>query len=292
MKLGDNKYILLLILALVWGSSFILIKNAVAVFTPYQVGGLRLVIAGLSLMIIGIPALKRLPRKTIQWMLVAGFFGNFMPMFLFPMAQVKVSSSLAGILNSLVPVFTLIFGYIIFKISHTRLQIIGAILGLIGANLLMYFSNGGGDKQSNFLYALLIVLATTAYALSGLIVKAKLNHVKSLELSAGMFTLWFVPGIVILIISGFFSDFESTEVQWRGLGYVSILAIVGTAIAMIMFYKLIQQTTAVFASSVTYLMPIVAIGWGLLSEESFNLWFVLGGLLIFVGIYLIRERNL
>lgn len=284
-----SKYFTLILLALVWGTSFILIKKSVDVFSPYQVGALRVSMAGLVLMTFGLPALRRLDRKTIMWAAVGGFFGNFVPMYLFPMAEVEVSSSLAGILNSLVPIFTLLFAFILFKAKSTNIQILGAIIGFIGANVLMFFAGGSGE-ESSFWHAMLIVVATMSYALSGLIVKEKLNHVKSLELGGVVFTIWFFPSVIILLFSGFFQSFTGTAEQWEGLGYVSILAILGTAMAMILFYKLIQQTSAVFASTVTYLMPIVAVLWGLLDGENLDLWHLVGGFLILIGIYLIREK--
>lgn len=289
MRFLQNKYAILIILAIVWGTSFILIKKSVEVFSPYQVGALRVSMAGLVLMYFGIPALQKLDKKTIMWCAIGGFLGNFIPMYLFPMAEVRVSSSVAGILNSLVPIFTLLFGFILFKTQSSKIQIIGAIIGFMGANVLMYFSSENGGT-SNIKYALLIVLATISYSISGLIVKEKLNHVKSLQLGGAVFTIWFLPSVFILIISGFFTQFEGTAIQWKGLGYVAILAFLGTAMAMILFYKLIQQTTAVFASSVTYLMPVVAVMWGILDGEKLNIWFVIGGALILLGIYLIKEK--
>ena len=285
----DNKYFLLGILAIVWGTSFILIKKSVEVFSPYQVGALRVGMAGLVVLFFGIPAFKKMDKKTIFWAGLAGCLGNFVPMFLFPMAEVKVSSSVAGILNSLVPIFTLIFGYLIFKTKSTKIQILGAFIGFSGASLLMYFSSEEGAGE-NLQYALLIVLATITYSLSGLIVKEKLNHVKSMDLGGAVFSIWFLPSVIILLFSGFFNEFDGTSEQWKGLAYVSILAFLGTAMAMILFYKLIQQTTAVFASSVTYLMPVVATMWGFAAGEHFNVWFLVGGILILFGIYLIREK--
>lgn len=286
---AKNKYFILILLALVWGTSFILIKKSVDVFSPYQVGALRVSMAGLVLMIFGIPALKRLDRKTIMWAGLAGFFGNFIPMYLFPMAEVRVSSSLAGILNSLVPIFTLLFAYLLFQVKSSKVQILGAVIGFFGANILMIFG-GGSHEDSSFWYAMLVVLATMSYALSGLIVKEKLNHVKSMDLGGIVFSIWFFPSIVILFFSGFFQQWTGSDLQWEGLMYVSILALIGTAMAMILFYKLIQQTSAVFASTVTYLMPLVAILWGVVAGEELNVWFIVGGALILGGIYLIREK--
>lgn len=285
----NNKYLILTVLALVWGTSFILIKKSIDVFTPIQVGSLRICMAGSVLIFFGIRAMKRLDKKTIIWAGIAGFFGNFLPMYLFPMAEVKVSSSLAGILNSLVPIFTLLFAFLFFRTKSTWIQIVGAILGFAGANVLMFFA-GENSGTSSLGHALLIVLATMSYAMSALIVKDKLNHVRSLDLGGIVFSIWIIPSFLILIFSGFFREFIGSSAQWQGLGYVALLSFVGTAMAVILFYKLIQQSSAVFASTVTYLMPIVAVLWGIIVGEYFNVWFVVGGILILFGIYLIREK--
>ena len=143
MKLPANRWLLLIILTLTWGSSFILIKQSIKVFDPIQVGALRLTIAGLALVGFGIGSFKHIPKKLIPWVIIGGCFGNFIPMFLFPIAQQKVSSSMAGILDSLVPVFVLIFGYLLFGIKSNKAQVAGAIIGFLGAFILI--KNGGGQ---------------------------------------------------------------------------------------------------------------------------------------------------
>lgn len=289
-KLFENRWFLLIVLALTWGSSFILIKKSLLAFTPYQIGAFRVGISGLILAYIGIPALLKMDKKTLFWISLTGFFGNFLPMFLFPIAQTRVSSSLAGILDSLVPVFVLVLGFFLFGIKSRWLQVLGALIGFSGAALLMYFSEAN-TEESNIGFALLVVLATACYALAGLIIKERLQHVPALHLSSGVFSVWMVPSFLILIFSGFFSDFEATPQTIESLGYMSILTVLGTAIAIILYYKLIQNTTPVFASTVTYLLPLVAVIWGLLDGEKFSFWYVIGGLLILWGIYLIREKK-
>lgn len=239
---------------------------------------------------IGIPAIRKMDRKTIWWMVFAGALGNFVPMFLFPMAQLKVSSSMAGILDTLVPVFVLILGISFFKMRSKIVQWIGSIVGFLGAAILMYFSADSAGA-SDVGYSLLIVLATLCYAGSALIVNQKLKHVPSLKLSASVFTIWMFPSIVILLFSGFFREFHSTSAQLEGLGYLSILSVVGTALAMLLYFRLIQTTSAVFASMVTYLIPVVAVFWGILAGESFNTWYALGGVLILAGIYMVQEKK-
>jgi drug/metabolite transporter (DMT)-like permease len=190
----------------------------------------------------------------------------------------------------MVPVFVLIFGFVFFKIKSKLIQSIGALIGFIGAAILMYFSEPSSDNAP-FGYVLLVILGAACYAAAAVIVKQKLQDVPSMDLSAAVFTIWMFPALLILIFSGFFSEFENSAAMWKGLGYVGILTIVGTTLAMMLYYKLIQVTSAVFASSVSYLLPLVAIMWGLLDGEHFSIWFAIGGLLIFAGIYLIQEKN-
>lgn len=289
-KIFENRWALLAIIALTWGSSFILIKKSLIAFTPYQIGAFRVAISGIILAFIGIPALRKMDKKSLFWVSLTGFFGNFLPMFLFPIAQTRVSSSLAGILDSLVPVFVLVFGFLLFRIKSKALQIFGALIGFLGAAMLMYFSEAK-TEESNFIYALLIVIATACYAIAALIIKEKLHHIRSMELSGAVFTIWMIPSLLILVFDGFFRVFQTSPQALQSLGYLSILTIMGTTIAIILYYKLIQNTTPVFASTVTYLLPLVAVIWGLLDGEIFSIWYVIGGLLILWGIYLIREKK-
>lgn len=289
MKLLTNKWVLLAILSLTWGSSFILIKQSVSVYTPMQVGSLRLVIAGSVLCFFGIRNFKHIPKNIIPWVIAGGCLGNFLPMFMFPIAQERVSSSMAGILDSLVPMFILLFGFMFFKIKTNWTQITGALIGFLGAIFLMSFDNIGAEN--NLFYSGIIVLATAFYGMNGLIVSNKLSGIQSFKLSSVVFTIWFFPSLLILGLSGFFQEFEGTTQQWKGLGFVSILGLIGTALAMILYYKLLQQTSAIFASVVTYLMPIVAVAWGFLDGEVFTWSHAIGGLLILLGVYLIQMKT-
>lgn len=289
-KLFENRWVLLIIIALTWGSSFILIKKSLLAFTPYQIGAFRVAISGLLLAFIGIPAIRKMDKKTLFWVSLTGFFGNFLPMFLFPIAQTRVSSSLAGILDSLVPVFVLVLGFFLFGIKSRGLQFFGALIGFLGAAMLMYFSEASSE-ESSLGYGMLVVLATACYALAALIIKERLYHVRSMDLSGAVFSIWMIPSLLILLFTGFFSDFEATRQTLESLGFLSILTVMGTAIAIILYYKLIQNTTPVFASTVTYLLPLVAVVWGLLDGEKFTVWYVIGGFLILWGIYLIREKK-
>jgi len=265
-------------------------QKSLEAFTPYQVGAIRVIISGIIFMKIGFPALKKMDRKTLSWLVVAGALGNFIPMFLFPLAQMKISSSLAGILDTLVPVFVLILGFIFFKIRSKTVQWIGVIVGFFGAASLMYFSDtsaGGSDGG----YAMLVVLATVSYAGAALIVNHKLSHVPSFQLTAGIFTIWMFPSLLILLLSGFFSGFDKIDAHLADIGYLAVLSVLGTALAMLLYFRLIQITSAVFASMVTYLIPVVAVFWGIVAGESLNVWYAFGGVLILAGIYMVQEKK-
>lgn len=288
--LFKNKWFLLVIMAITWGSSFILIKQSLLEFTPFQIGAFRVGMSGVVVSFIGIPSLLKMNLRTLFWVAAAGFFGIFLPMFLFPIAQTRVSSSLAGMINALEPIFVLLLGFLIFKNRSTAIQSLGAAIGFSGAVLLLYFSGASGEKN-NLLFTLLMVLASASYALSSLIIEKKLKDIPSIAVSSGLFSIWMIPAFFILFFSGFFTDFQFEPDQIKALGYMSILTFVGTAAAMILFYKLIQDTSAIFASTVSYLIPVVAVIWGVLDGEHFNVWYVIGGLLILIGIYLIREKK-
>lgn len=287
-----NKWLLLGLMALTWGSSFILIKRALEVFTPYQIGAFRVTLSGLILVGLGIPALRKLNRKELFWIGITGLFGNFAPLFLFPIAQTRVSSSLAGIINALEPIFVLVLGFLMFNVKNTTTQKMGALIGFLGAGVLVYFSETSHEETYLF-YTFLMIFGSLCYAFSSLIIKSKLQHLKTMDITSGIYTLWFIPATLLLFFTGFFKEMKTpTTATFEALGILTFLTLISTTLAMALFYKLIQETSAVFASSVSFLIPIVAVIWGLLDGEEFIIWYGLGGILILIGVYLIRERRL
>lgn len=289
-RLIENRWFLLVILTLTWGSSFIMIKKSLLVFSPYEIGSFRVFISGLLLSFIGIPVLRRIDKKTLWYILLAGLFGNYVPLYLFPLAQTKIDSSLAGILDSLIPVFVVILGFLFYRIKPKISQILGVILGFIGAASLIHFSDSSGGN-ANIAYSMLIVLACISYAVSALLIKNKLAHLNSIDITSSMFTIWAIPAFFMLLFGGTFSSTELNDVTYRAFGFISILSVMGTALAIMIYYQLIQKTGPIFASSVSYLLPIVAVMWGILDGEVFNSWYLLSGLLILTGINLISEKD-
>lgn len=209
--------------------------------------------------------------------------GTFLPAFLFSIAQMQINSSVSAILNSLTPLNTLILGATVFGLSFQRRQLIGVVIGLVGCVLLIY--NGAiNNPNQNYYYALFVIVASICYATNVNLIKKYLSDLTPLTISTGNFTVMLLPAILVLCFSGFF-DIASLPQTHRSMMYIAILAIVGTGIANIVFFRLIQMSSPIFSSSVTYLIPIVAFGWGLLDGESLTLVQGLGAAIILVGVY-------
>ncbi len=287
----NNKYFLLLIISITWGSSFILIKKTLPVFDPYQIGAFRAGLSGLILAFIGFPAMRRMTKKDIFWIALSGLFGNFLVVFIFPFAQREVSSSLAGIINALDPVFTLILGAILFGIKSKIIQYLGAIIGFAGALILVYTS-GSDSSQSHYFYIVLLIIGSALYAISALIVEKKLSHIKSTELASSIYAIWMIPALIILVFSGFFTEIDYTQTATlESLGYLIFLTVVSTTFVMFLFFKLVQDTSAVFVSTISLVLPVIAVFWGILDGEKFTVWYAVGGILVLIGVYFIREKK-
>ncbi|SFT52718.1 Threonine/homoserine efflux transporter RhtA [Chryseobacterium formosense] len=290
MNADKEKWLLLILLSLIWGSSFILIKKSLEHFTPYQVGALRVLIAGIILMPVAISKYKLFPKKHLKWLILAAFTGNFIPMFLFPIAETEISSTIAGIINSMMPIFVIIVGALAWKFETTQRQITGVIISFTGVCLLAF----GGDDGAQFKLfpILLLLLATLCYAISTTTVKSKLMDVSSTVLSAFVFSfVLFLPSLISLVSTGFISTFTFNRENMIGLGFVSLLSIFGTGLAMMMNYRLLKVSTPLFASTVTLLMPIVAIIWGLLDGEKLTSLQFAGASVIIAGLIFLRAKT-
>ena len=287
-----NKYVLFVIISIIWGSSFILIKKTLPVFNPYQIGAFRSGLSGLFLVFIGFPAMRKMTKKDIFWIALSGLFGNFLVVFIFPFAQREVSSSLAGIINALDPIFTLILGAFLFGMRSKAVQYFGATIGFLGAVVLVYTSGTESSSENHYFYIFLLITGSALYAISALIVEKKLKHLKSTELTSSIYTIWMIPSLIILAFSGFFTDIDYTQTATiESLGYLVFLTVVSTTFVMLLFFKLVQDTSAVFVSTVSLLIPVIAVFWGILDGEKFTLWYALGGILILIGVYFIKEKK-
>lgn len=234
--------------------------------------------------------MKALHKKTILPLLVVGLCGNAIPAVLFAVAQTKIPSSLAGMLNAMVPLFSLIIAFFIFKVKVKSWQVAGLFLGLFSSIGLLYFSGNGLEGEIHLGFALLVVLATLCYAISLNTIKQYLQNESAIAITGIALLLVSPLGIGVLLASDTISTVQQHESALTALGAVSILAVFGTALSLMLFNKLVQDTNTIFASSVTYLIPVVAIGWGIIDGEHINTIQILCVFTMLAGIVLINRK--
>lgn len=288
MESKQLKWIYLGILSLIWGSSFILIKKGLIGLSAIQLGSLRLIFSAVFLVLIGYKSLFKLTKSQWKYVALTAVFGTFIPAYLFALAETEIDSSTTAVLNSLTPLNTLILGIIGFGVSFKKNQFIGICIGFIGS-ILLVFNGASNHPEQNYYYALLVVLASICYATNVNLIKKYLPTVAPLSITTGNFLVLLAPAVLLLYFSGFFDIISAPEVQ-TSMGYIAILGIVGTGIANILFFKLIQISSPVFATSVTYLIPIVAFFWGLLDHEILTPIQFIGAFIILIGVYLSSKK--
>jgi drug/metabolite transporter (DMT)-like permease len=282
------QWIILLFLAIIWGSSFILMKKGLEVYSYNIVGALRISIASFVLIPFSIKFFNSVDRKYWKYLFFIGAIGNGMPAFLFAFSQTEVSSSLSGMLNCLTPVFALLIGVIFFKLKPIKYQVIGIVIGIIGASGLVA-SNGFNLESSNIYYILLIIIATICYALSVNVIKSHLKEVSSLTITSLSFLSIGPFAMVYLFTTDFIEVTTKNPFSFLALTYISILSIFGTALAIVLFNMLIKKTSTLFATSVTYLIPLVAIFWGVIDGEKINTIQIISVFITLIGIYFINK---
>jgi drug/metabolite transporter (DMT)-like permease len=282
-------YLTLVGLGLVWGTSFILIKKGLKVFDPAQVACLRMSLSASAFIPMLVFNRKRMEWDLLPYLILVGLTSSAIPAILFATAQTQISSSTAGILNSLTPLFTLVTGVLIFGSRASWMQVIGVLLGLTGAAFLILYGKTAGSQGSYF-YAGLVVLATVCYAIGTNTIGTKLKKLNSLIISSASFGIVGVPMFFYLLLgTDFVHRLQHVPHAWEALGYVTILSWVGTVICSIIYFKLIQDTTAIFGSTVAYLMPLMAMVWGIADGETVGWAQLIGMGLILSGVYLTRK---
>lgn len=289
-KEKNTAYLLIVLLAIIWGSSFILMKYASIVYSPYQVGSLRIFVAFIFLLPIVVKNFRTIEKSKWKYLAATGILGNGIPSILFPLAQTKIDSALAGMINTLTPIFTLIVGLLLFGMKAGRNRILGLTIGLFGAILMIAGETGDLGLNESNAYALYIVIATICYAFSVNILRFRLSELDPLRITA--FALFFAG--IPMGISLFSGDFihRTITVTGSGLGifYIVLLGLFSTALSTILFNKLIKISGALSAASVTYLIPIVAVFWGIWDNEVLGLYHLIGLIAVLGGVYLINKR--
>ncbi len=288
MQNPNIKWIYLILLSLVWGSSFILINFSLEGLTPIQVGAFRILISGFILLLVAYKSILKLSKNNWFWLSINALLGTFFPAFLFAYAINEMDSSIAAILNSLTPLNTLLVGALIFGYSFQKKQIFGILIGLIGTILLIYYSNEIAS-ENKILYMSFILIASLGYAINVNIIKRHLQEVKAIAITTGNFALLIIPTTIVLFFSLKYENFTFNDTTKESLIYICILAVFGTAIAKTIFNKLVQISTPIFSTSVTYLIPIVAVFWGFVFGENLNFMQLFSGLIILLGVYLVNK---
>jgi drug/metabolite transporter (DMT)-like permease len=281
-------WLLLFFLALIWGSSFILMKKGLESFRPDQVATLRIAITAMVLLPFARMRRKEVSRAKLRTIVVQGMFGNFIPAFLFPAAQAHIDSSVAGILNALSPVWVFVVGIFFFQSKYNWIKLIGIAFAFSGVILLMLYQPTH-RTTTNPNFAWLIVAATLCYGISANLIKKYLHDVRPITITALSFAVMIIPALIYLFSTGFIETLHEHPEALASLGYITILATMGSAVASVTFNKIIHRTSALFAASVTYLIPIVALGWGFLANEQIGVIDLFGMLMIFAGVYLVSR---
>jgi len=280
---------ILILLSLVWGSSYILIKKSLVAFTPIQVACLRLSISAIAFFPVFLYHFKEIEWAKLKYLMIVGLTGSGLPAILFSTAQTEISSSVAGVLSSLSPLFTLVIGILFFGAAAIWNKITGILVGLLGAVSLIVFGQNVGI-EGNLWYGLLILVGCVCYAISSNTVKTYLQEMSSIKISSVAFFSIGFPCLIYLLTTDVIEVVQTHEHGWNSLGAVTLLAMAGTVMATILFFKLVQMTNPVFASLVSYLIPVVAILLGSYDGEPITILHVLGMVLILLGVYLTNRK--
>lgn len=282
---------LLILLSLIWGSSFILIKKGLQVLDSEEVGALRIVSAFVFLAVFGIRNIPKVRKHEWKYLLVIGLAGSLIPSFLFAFAQTRLDSGVVGILNALTPLFTILISVFLYGRSQGRQAYYGVLAGFAGSVLLILAGSGGNIQNINF-YAFFIVLATVFYGTNLNVTKEHLSGQKALVItSVSMLMVGPVASVYLFGMTDFIYKLQQVPGAWLATSYIIILGVFGTALAMIIFNHIVKLTNPLFTSSVTYIIPIVAVMWGLLDGERLLFLHYVGMVCIILGVYIANSKK-
>ncbi len=283
----NNKLIswtIFVLLCIIWGSSFILMKESLKGLTATQVASLRIFSAAVVFLPFGLFHFSRITKKKMGLVVLAGLFGNLLPAFCFAIAILKLDSSLAGILNSLTPICVATIAIVFFRDKIKARKIAGVIIGFSGLCLLTFTQKN--ISLDNLGYSLLIIAGTIFYGINVNLVGHYLKGINPIYLATVSLSFMSLPAFFILWQQGFFQlDFSDAVIQWSVINSV-LLGITASSFATIIFYMLVQRAGGLFASLVTYGIPFVALFWGFLDGESITLTEIAGLVIILFGVFL------
>lgn len=285
-----KKWFYLAILSLIWGSSFILIKKGLVGLNSVQLASLRMIFAASVIYIYSYNSIKKIPKKSWKWIVITAYLGTFFPVYLISYGQTEIESGLASIITTVTPINTLIIGIIFFSLTFSIKQLLGLFIGLVGAVLLLYEASET-NLNSNIYFSFFIYLTTVGYAASVNLIKKYLTNIPPEAVTAGIFLSISPPAIIVL----YFSDFTDLNFQdpliLKSIFFVLVLGVLGSAIAQTLFNKFVKISSPIFASAVTYTMPVVAIFWALIDGEILSIMQFFATAIILIGVYLVNKRK-
>jgi drug/metabolite transporter (DMT)-like permease len=286
----NKKWFYLAILSLIWGSSFILIKKGLVGLNSVQLASLRMIFAASVIYIYSYNSIKKIPKKSWKWIVITAYLGTFFPVYLISYGQTEIESGLASIITTVTPINTLIIGIIFFSLTFSIKQLLGLFIGLVGAVLLLYEASET-NLNSNIYFSFFIYLTTVGYAASVNLIKKYLTNIPPEAVTAGIFLSISPPAIIVL----YFSDFTDLNFQdpliLKSIFFVLVLGVFGSAIAQTLFNKFVKISSPIFASAVTYTMPVVAIFWALIDGEILSIMQFFATAIILLGVYLVNKRK-
>ena len=282
-------WLIFIILSFIWGSSFVLMKEGLLHLTAYQVASLRIISSGLVLLPVAYKSYKQIPGNKILVTFLSGFLGSLLPAYLFCIAEERIDSALAGVLNSLTPIFVIVVGALFFQSKTSLNKVIGIIIALTGS-ILLFISQPGFSTNSNSVDVLLIVLATIMYGININMVRRHLHDIPSIQIASLALFLNAIPALVVLYFTGYFNKDLLSHGVLVSTAYSFILGVFGTAIASVMFYMLIKRAGVVFSSMVTYAIPLVAIMWGVIYGEKIGWKQAAGLVIILTGVWVANKK--
>ena len=286
----NKKWFYLAILSLIWGSSFILIKKGLVGLNSVQLASLRMIFAASVIYIYSYNSIKKIPKKSWKWIVITAYLGTFFPVYLISYGQTEIESGLASIITTVTPINTLIIGIIFFSLTFSIKQLLGLFIGLVGAVLLLYEASET-NLNSNIYFSFFIFLTTVGYAASVNLIKKYLTNIPPEAVTAGIFLSISPPAIIVL----YFSDFTDLNFQnpliLKSIFFVLVLGVFGSAIAQTLFNKFVKISSPIFASAVTYTMPVVAIFWALIDGEILSIMQFFATAIILIGVYLVNKRK-
>lgn len=282
---------LLILLAIIWGNSFILIKKSLLAYSAGEVGALRIISAGLALLPLALKALSKLNAREKLLLFIIGLVGSFIPAFLFAKAQTQLASSVTGILNALTPIFVVVMGAIFFGSRFTKRNTLGLLISFAGS-IVLALARSGGQLGNINLYALLVVGATACYGLNLNLIKHYLGHIRPLSITAVSLAVVMPMALVYLFgATDFVEHLQTAPTAGWSLAAVLTLGVIGTAVALIIFNQLVQLTNPMFTSFVTYLIPIVAVIVGMLDGEELLFMHIVGMVAVIAGVYIANGKK-